>query len=162
MQMLLIAAAATQALGTFAEGRSREQQYTAQAKANDYNAAVLQQRADNAASVGNAREESVRRTNRMEAGRRAAAIGQSGLGSGGSNADVNAQSATLAELDALNIRYEGQLEAHSLRAQASLEGWQGDVNRAFRSTARRGTYIATAGSLLSGASRAYAGGVGGK
>lgn len=63
-------------------------------------------------------EEQQRRQARLEAGKRRAAIAQSGTGFDGSNADVERQSQIFAELDALNIRYQGELEYGALTEQA--------------------------------------------
>lgn len=57
-----------------------------------------------------AREETLRRNIRLALGRQRAAVAQSGTGFGGSNEALMAQSTAGGELDALNLRYQGQLE----------------------------------------------------
>lgn len=61
-----------------------------------------------------------RREGREFMARQAAAIGESGIGYGGSSAEVMQQSAIDAELDALNIRYQGELRRQGLKTQAKL------------------------------------------
>lgn len=126
-------------------------QYQAQSKANAYNAAIARQRSEQALSVVNQREESQRRFSRLRAGERIAAIGQSGTGTGGSNADVERQSEIMAELDALNIRYEGQVESTGLLNQASLEDYYSKANKSnARSALIKGAFGATGQLLTSG------------
>lgn len=152
---LAAAAAAARGLGVYSSGRQQEAQYTAQARANDYNAAILRQRAESTLEAYGSREDSKRRENRTALGRAAAQAAESGTGLSGSNLDVIEQNTRLQELDALNIRYEGAMQAHGLQAQANLENWQGDVNRSYRNQQRSLTWLNTAGSILGSASSAY-------
>lgn len=62
-------------------------------------------------------EEAQRREAKMLLGAQAAAMAQSGTGIAGSNELVMRQSAALAELDALNIRYRGLMQAKGLLAE---------------------------------------------
>lgn len=80
-----------------------------------------------------ANEEAQRRTSGQYLGRQRAALGDSGTGSlgSGSNFDVARQSAVNAELDALNVRYAGELRgsqylqsAYNYQAGASAAGQQ--------------------------------------
>lgn len=76
-----------------------------------------------AAAVGQqtgAAENQFRRQSRELLSQQVAAIGESGIGYGGSSAEVMQQSAIDAELDALNIRYEGELRRQGLKQQAKL------------------------------------------
>jgi len=58
---------------------------------------------------------------------RRAMAAQSGLGFGGTTADILAESEALAELDALNLAYSGASKARSLQAQAGLSDYYGRV-----------------------------------
>ena len=80
-----------------------------QRRAAHTNADIAQQKAKIAADQSNVNEDAQRRRAALVMGQTRAAIDQSGGGSSGTNADLAAQSATQAELDALNIRYEGKL-----------------------------------------------------
>ena len=155
MEYVAIASAVIGALSAISSSQQAKAQYKAQAQANEYNAAVMRDRADTTRSAFNQREEQQRRSNRLAAGKRAAAAAQSGLGLDGSNADVEQQSAVFAELDALNIRYQGDLEARGLLSQASLESWQSGLNRGYSTAAGQQGYLNAAGAVLSSASSYY-------
>lgn len=121
-----------------------------QKDAAKYNALVGKQQSDAALQAANAREDQQRRVARFASGERQAAIAQSGTGLGGSNADVDRQSEILAELDALNIRYEGQTNSTGLLNQSTLDSGQADAyGKAARSAQTQG-YIGAASAALSG------------
>lgn len=102
-------------------GVNASRQAKAASQADTYNALVTKQKADAARSTANAREDQQRREARFMAGQRRAAIAQSGTGLGGSNADIDRQSEIMAELDALNIRYEGATQSTGLLNQSALD-----------------------------------------
>lgn len=122
-------ATAASVAGTLFGAIGQYQQYQAAAKANQYNALVAKQRAEIVAGTYNQKEEQQRRSARLEEGKRNAAIAQSGAGLGGSNADVERQSEILAELDALNIRYEGNLERTGALNESNMESYYAKVNK---------------------------------
>lgn len=155
----IIAAIAAVLAGASSVQQSRAQrvQYKAQEQANEFNAALQRQRAAEVTVAYDQREEQQRRKNRIEAGKRAAAIGESGLGFGGSNADIDLQSAVFAELDALNIRYEGQLESRGLLAQSGVEDYYARSARMNAATIRSNTWLNAASSALGAGSSAYYG-----
>lgn len=93
------------------------------------NAAALGQQARTAQEQGYADEQTQRRQARQVIGDQAAAISQAGGGTGGTAAKVADQSAINAELDALNIRYGGNIKASGLMAQAQAEKLQGRAAR---------------------------------
>lgn len=150
MQFLLIASTAMSVIGQISSGRQQSKQYEAMAQANAYNAMINRQRADQTRSVYGQREERQRREAAFVIGKQKAASAQSGIGLGGTNADLENQSEIFAELDALNIRYEGELEAQGLLAQANLDDMQASQNRSNASSARKSGYLGAAGALLSG------------
>lgn len=96
----------------------------AQRKAASYNAKVAANNAQIAADQANVNEDAQRRRAAMAIGREAAGAA-AGSGISGTNADNLEQSATYAELDALNIRYQGQLGVQSDMNQATLDNMQG-------------------------------------
>lgn len=107
-----------------------QQSRQASATAN-YNARQQEVSANVARRQAAAREEMQRKEARKFLGRQRAAIAESGTGFGGTNQDIAVQSALDAELDALNIRYQGELEARGLNEQANLtrlEGRQRSAN----------------------------------
>lgn len=107
-----------------------------QAKAAaDYNAKVDEQNAQLAREQAAAKEQLHRNEVRMFMGRQRAAVAEAGVGFGGTQQDLAVQSALAAEMDALNIRYAGELEARGLFAQAQqtrLEGKQRQTNAGFQ------------------------------
>jgi hypothetical protein len=72
-------------------------------------------------------EEQQRRESRQLLGAGRAAIAQSGIAMTGSAADIMKQSATNAELDALNIRYAGTLERMSILNEIGMLNYEKDV-----------------------------------
>lgn len=115
--------------------------------AGNYNAAALGQQAHVAQSQAYADEEAQRRAARQVMGTQAAAVAQAGGGSGGTTAKLVEQSAIAAELDALNIRYGGQIKATGLLAQAQGERLAGQAGR------RQGYFLAGANLLKGYAAR---------
>lgn len=139
MEAMIIASTAIQALGAIQQGKA------AQSAAN-YNAQVMETNAANERSASNQREEAQRRQARMVLGQQRAAFAQSGTGLEGSAADVMQQSAADAELDALTMRYEGDMRASGLMAQAGMERYEGRQ-------ARKAGNAQALGSILGGVSK---------
>lgn len=137
MEALIIAGTAARAIGAIQQG-------SAARAAGDYNATMLEQSAAVERQQTAAREDAKRREARMVMGSQRAAFAQSGGGMGGSAADVMQQSAINAELDALTLRYEGDLRARGMQTEAASERFAG------RQAQRQG-YFGAAGSILSGA-----------
>lgn len=151
MEALMIVSTVFSVVSSIRGGQQQQVKYEAQATANTYDATVKRQRAETITQVYGQREEQQRRENRLEAGRRRAAIAQSSTGFGGSNADIDNQSELFAELDALNIRYEGQLESKGLLDSATLDDYYAQNNIRSGQYAAQSGYIGAAGAVLSGA-----------
>jgi hypothetical protein len=129
---------------------SMRQQYQSAKAADSYNAGVKKQQADAASATANQREESQRRTTRVASGARRAVASESGTGLDGSNADAMRQSEMLAELDALNIRYQGASDSSGFLAGAELDKMSAKANgRAANMAAFSGT-MKTAATALGG------------
>jgi hypothetical protein len=139
---LLIASTAFSAIGSIAQGNAAN-------AAAQSNADALTQQADAENRAAGAREEQQRRQARQFLGGQRASLAQAGIGLTGSAYDINRQSAVNAELDALNIRYEGQLAAKGLRDQATMQRFEGKQ-------ARTAGFLGAGAALLQGAS-SYAG-----
>lgn len=150
MEYVQIASAVLSVMGAISGGQQRSAQYEAQQRANEYNAAVGRQRAESALQVSNVKEDQQRREAAFIIGKQRAASAQAGLGLSGSAADVERQSEVMAELDALNIRYEGQMKAHGYLAGAAQEDYAGSVAGYSASSARSGGYLAAATRALAG------------
>jgi len=82
---------------------------------------------------------------------------------GGSALDIEEQSMVRAELDALTIAYEGDLQASGLLAAAQQDIYMGEVAKARGDNERTASYVSAGASILSGAASygAYSGGFAG-
>lgn len=136
------------------ESKSEQQRYEAAATAERYNAAVKRQKAESVTAAYGAKEVAQRRAAALAAGKRSAAMGQSGIGMSSFD-DTERQSQMFAELDALNIRYEGALENKGLLDSASLSDYNSSVNLQSRDNAKKAGRINTAAAIISGGSQAY-------
>lgn len=151
-QTFQIAGSILGAYGSYASGRSDSTQYLMKAKAEEYNAAVSRFMGEQALKASTAEQLVLRRNQRQFLGTQRAAVAQAGIGTGGSAADVVAQSTTLAELDAMNLAYEGAARFKAALTQADLDEVNA-VSYRYGSTAAQATgRIGAARSLLSGAS----------
>lgn len=151
------AGAALSAYSSYQQGKQQEQVYKAQSKVEANNAIIEQQNAAAASQAANAREEQHRRQARQILGEQRAAQAQAGVGLGGSSADIAEQSAINAELDALGIRYEGELERRGHMVRSTSYQAQSGIDRFSAKNARRSGNLGAAAGLLSTAGYAYKG-----
>jgi hypothetical protein len=142
-------AGAIAAVGSAVSAVGMVQQGRAQSAAAEANAQAMETQAAQERLAAGAREESFRRETRQFLGTQRAALAQAGVGLSGSAYDVARTSAVNAEMDALNIRYEGELAARGLQGQAAMSRFDG---KQARTAANWGAGAA----LLQGASN-YAG-----
>lgn len=164
--LISLASAGIGAVGAIQQGNAQSAQYEAQAQAyksqaqaQEYNAAVQRNNAKAAGEQANAAEEAQRRKFAQLQGQAMAAVGQSGTGFDGSNLDVLRQNSVNNELDALNIRYQGQMQAQGLMAQSDLDRMQAQQSlfnaataRSSASSASTAGWIGAGSNLLSGVS----------
>lgn len=148
-----MASAGIGALGAIQAGNAQAANFQSQAEAQRYNAAIAENNAKASAEQANAAEEAQRRKAAAIRGEAMAAIGQSGTGYDGSNLDMLRQSSANAELDALNIRYQGQMNYSGLMAQSEMEQRAALQSGRNASDARAAGYVGAATSLLSGAAK---------
>jgi hypothetical protein len=140
---LLIAGAAMSAIGALSAA-------SAQKNAADYNADVAKRNALIARQQASANEAAQRRDASRALGKMRAGYGASGVvGSEGTPLDVLEDSVATAELDALNIRYSGELEAMGYQDEARLQKMRG------KAAMREGYF--KAGSAILGGMSSYAG-----
>lgn len=152
---MLATTTAVSTVGALAGAKAQSNQMKSQAYADEFNATVLKQNSEVASAEANQREELQRRQFGQLQGQALAGVAQSGTGFGGSNLDVLNQNAVNAELDALNIRYEGQMRARGLLAQSQLETMQAKAHRAGARDTMAAGFINAGSNLLSGATKAY-------
>ena len=151
-QTFQIAGSILGAYGSYASGRSDSTQYLMKAKAEEYNAGVARYMGEQALKASMAEQLALRRNQRQFQGSQRAAIAQAGIGTGGSAADVVGQSTTLAELDAMNLAYEGAARFRAALTQADLDEANADSYRYGATAAKATGNIGAYRSLLSGAS----------
>ncbi len=158
MGVMQIASMAFSVMGAISDANSKSQAYESQAEWNQYNAAIQRQNAGAALQQSASEQARQNRQARRVMGEQRAAVAQSGTGFGGSNADLLDQSATLAELDMLNIAYEGQMRARGHEIQAQGEDYSRKVNRRNAGNAKTAGIFSAGRSLLTGVGRGYGGG----
>jgi hypothetical protein len=150
----LAASAAVSAAGAIQSSRAQSASYKSQADAARYNAEVNMGNATAAETAASANELAMRRQNDQRMGAMRAQAAESG-GFTGTNLEVLNQSATNMELDALNTRYRGQMEARGMLAAANLDEYQArgaDMNARSSIT---GGYLGAAASALGSVSNYY-------
>lgn len=148
--MVLAAAAAVKAIGAVTAGNSQAAGYNASAASHDFTADRLDENAQIAYQQAGVREDAQRRKGHQVLGQQRAAFAQSGIDStSGSSALVQEQSADETNLDALYMRYEGNLQARGLKTQAEQERYGGRIDRMNARTAKVGGYMGAATSALS-------------
>ncbi|NOV24158.1 hypothetical protein E5S69_11610 [Cupriavidus necator] len=119
---LAVGSAVLGATGAVSSANAQAASAQSAQNAAEYNAAASAQRATVAFQQGNANEEAQRRQAALQLGKQRAATAQSGVDlASGSALDLYQQSATNAELDALNIRYGAQLQAQGYQQQSTLD-----------------------------------------
>lgn len=153
--IMTVASSAMQAIGAIQQGQAAEAQAQAQANANRRNALIKEMQAGIERQQANIREEQQRRQARGLLGRQRAAVAQAGIGFGGSALDVMEDSANKAELDALTIRYEGDLRSRGLLADAESERYEAEVALVAGKNAKKAAYISAGAAVLSGAAAGY-------
>lgn len=130
----------TQAIGTVMQaGQTRQE-----GKQARMNARLLRENARTELSAAARDEEAHRRAARAAIGRQAAAQAEAGIGTTGTGGLLLEQSSVLAELDALNIRYGGELRSKGLLAESM----------SLRNRSKQSGLLAGA-QLLTGFSRAF-------
>lgn len=121
---------AAEAASSILSGIGEYKQYRAAAREDEYRAAVADA---NAANVEGQTTAAVGQQQRRAAdvlGEQRASIAQSGFGSIGTMADVARASGTESTLDAMNIRYEGNIKKQNFETEAEMARWSAKQNRA--------------------------------
>lgn len=141
--------AAVGAYSSISQGDAQSASYKRAAAADDFNAQMMRAKSGNALRVADANEEATRRGSARAMGATRAALTEAGIGSEGSAADIVQQSSQDAELDALNVRYKGQLESTGYLDQANLDEFSAKGNRENAGNAKTAGYLGAASSVLS-------------
>lgn len=140
------------------QGNQQASSLMQQAATEKRNQQLLQDQARTARQQAGAEEEASRRESRRLLGQQRAAIGQSGIGYGGTAGLLMEDSAVQAELDALNIRYGGEQQARNLLNQANEAGVSAGILGSNAKQARNAGLLKAGTSLLSSGSSMFGGG----
>ena len=117
------------AIGALVQGRQARNAIDVEIDKENFNIANAENNARLVAQQTSQREDQQRRESRQLLGTQRAAIAQSGVGFGGSSADIIRQSTASAELDALNIRYAGDLERYGILNEIEMRKFNKAVLR---------------------------------
>ncbi len=149
---LIIASSAFSALGSIQEGRSQASSYKRQAAVDEENARISRINAQRTAQSYSLQEDRLRRSQNLALGQQRAAAFESGVGGAtGSNLDIQIEDAAQAELDALNLRYEGQNQRIDALNQATNFSNSAAANRANAKAARQAGMQGAIGAGITGA-----------
>lgn len=158
MEALLVASAVTSAVGAISAGNSQAANYDAQRQAHDYNANVALQNAGQARNEAGAAEDLQRRRASRVLAEQRGGVTQMGVdGSAGTAADLYRQALEDSELDALNIRYEGESRARGFNIEADQQRYASSLAKTNSKAARKAGYLNAIGSTLSVAGGYYKG-----
>lgn len=113
----------------------------------DAEARIAKRNAEAAAAQAGAAEDAQRRRNREFLARQSAAIGEANIGQEGSAGLLKEQTAAELELEALNIRYGGELERRGFVAEQQMAK--------ARKRSASGGFLRAGGQLLAGGADAY-------
>lgn len=127
-----------------AQAAAANQQAAAARRAQD----LQIQQARVARQQAGAEEEATRRAAREQLATQRAAIGQAGIGYGGTAGLLQEDSALQAELDAMNIRYGGEMQGLGLLNQASASGEEARIQKNNASKAKMAGLVGAGTSLL--------------
>lgn len=144
------------AYSAISQGSQQSAAMRQQAEAESRNQQLLIEQARVARQQAGADEEAQRRENRQLLATQRAAIGQSGIGFGGTPGLLHEDTAMQAELDALNIRYGGEQQAANLLNQANEAGISSRLLKGNAKQAMRSGYLNAGTSLLSSGASMYA------
>lgn len=144
---ILLAAGVAQGIGAIMSANSQAAMLESNAAAQRYNAAVSAQQGEQALRVSSAAQITQRRQQRQALGTQRAAIAQSGTGMGGTNDALLQTSENYAELDLLNIAYDGAVRSKGYVAQSDLDEFQSKVYQSQVGPTKRAGYLSALGSM---------------
>ena len=147
---IMMVATAVTAVGSIAQGNAAAAQQQSAANAANYNAQVNENNAQTALQAASANEDAQRRKSAGDMGRLRAGMAENGIGlDSGTATDLTEQSAMNAEMDALNIRYQGKTQAQAYKSGAALDRMQSEQSMSNASAARTSGYLTAGASALS-------------
>ncbi len=135
------------------QGVAASQNDKAESQAAKYNATADINAGNQASNSAAANEQNSLRRSAEALGTQAAGFGEANIGTGGSTATTERQSATNARLDALNVWYGGELEHRSALNAASLERYQQLIHQQNESTDLIAGGVGAGTSIATGAAK---------
>ena len=145
------------AIGAIQQGKAASAAANYNAAVANNNAIIARQNAKLAQSESLAEEQAVRNKTARQVGTAGAAIGASGITAEGTALDVLEETAAMGELDALTVRWHGDLKARNFQQQASGYESSAVLERMQGKAAQKNAAFSAAGTLLSGVSSAASG-----
>lgn len=156
MMALTIGSTIMGAAGQIQQGQATAAANNYNAKVAEMNAEISDRRAKDALERGALEEQKKRRENQQILGKQQAAMAANGVDlTFGSPLDVLVDTAVLGELDALTIRTNTNREEYDYRLQAANQRAGAEMNRGAAKSALTGSYMGAAGTVLTGAGKAY-------
>ena len=157
MSWIAVGVAAVAVVSSVASSQAQKRQQEQEAVGNQANAAQSIGNMQAIEAQSEAQELQKRQENEQYLGMQSAAIADAGTGGPayGSNFAVGKQSAINAEMDALNVRYNGQLRADQQLSQAYQYGYAANVNEVNRSNINSAEFGSAALSAFSSGAGVY-------
>jgi hypothetical protein len=121
--------AAVSAGSSILDGVGEYKQYRAAAREDEYRAKVADANAVTTERQTTAAVGQQQRRAAETLGEQRASIAQSGFGSTGTMTDIARESGTASVLDAMNIRYEGNIKKQNFETEAEMSRWSAKQNR---------------------------------
>ena len=143
------------ALGQIQQGQAQSAAYAAQAEADKMNAQIAGINADIARSDSKVQQAQAAEEAYKAMGRQRAALAQGGILYSATGGLLQEESERHAEEQQSAIDRQGQIEALNYKIQRSNALTSSSVMKANAKTAKTGSYLGAAGSLLSGVSNGY-------
>jgi len=153
-----LAGLASSAFGTLTSAQAQLQQGAVQNQIAQYNANVMQQRAQQVRELAAAKEAMQRRINGRQQGQIVAAYGASGVDVGqGTPLEVLHDAATEGELQAQLIHYGGEVDANNLMTQSYLDIASGQAASSAAQTGAMSTLLTGGARVSMGAYNLFGG-----
>ena len=153
-----LAGLALSAFGTVTSAQAQLQQGAVQNQIAQYNANVMQQRAQQVRELAAAKEAMQRRINGRQQGQIVAAYGASGVDVGqGTPLEVLHDAATEGELQAQLIHYGGEVDANNLMTQSYLDIASGQAASSAAQTGAMSTLLTGGARVSMGAYNLFGG-----
>jgi hypothetical protein len=147
-------------VGAIQQSNAQQANYQMQTDANNRNAAIQDQNATAARAAGARDTEKLARDQAIQRGAENALIAETGLGYGGSNANIQKQNDSFRELDLMNQEHDTELKARGLTLEASNSRQEAKAAEYNKGQAAASGSMSVLSAGISGASSVYSQGKG--